>query len=173
MSTTELPQVLPPEQMEAFQRALNPPPGGLTPRRMVELDLLHAQRVFARDHDAIKRESLVDEPVYELFPQAIKVTGIDGVRALHSSSILSDKKLRDEQNVQIRSICFGHNVMTLEWSRSILFPDGTRKECYGVAVIPFEGEKLIGERVYTDRYLGDLQMQKRADLLERPDVTSL
>jgi len=52
--------------------------------------------------------------------------------------------------------------------------DGTQRRCYTIAVIPFVGDKMVGERVYSDQHLGRLRERLLgADFLDRPDVTIL
>ena len=157
---------------EALLNSVNFPGDGLTPGQMLALDLDHARRFRSGDHDAVKAKSLIEEPVYECHPQAVEMRGIDAVRYMHEHSPMKDPEFRD--TLKIRSVSYGYNTMTLEWSKVYRMPDGSTKRCHAIAVIPYEDGKLTGERVYTDANLAQIKDHAYGqDFYDRPDVTSL
>ena len=161
-----------PEFPEDLLRSVERAGEGLTPGQMLALDLDHARRFRSDDHEAVRAESLTEEPVYEMHPQAVEIRGIDAVRYMHEHSPMKDPEFRD--TLRIRSVSYGHNTMTLEWSKVYRMPDGSTKRCHAIAVIPYEDGKLTGERVYTDANLALIKDHAYGEgYYDRPDVTSL
>lgn len=150
----------------------------LTPERMIELNLEHAKRFMEGDIDGVMEHSLTGNPVYEMFPMGVRFEGRELVRLFHERSgpvILAQVDPRNGGDTrEIHSLSFGDNTFTCEFSSIFTLRDGTQKRCYMAATVTFEGEKLVGERVWLDDNLVDLVKHGFGDdFWARPDIQKL
>lgn len=151
-----------------------------TPERaaeMLKIDLEYSQCFFNGDFDGML-EILVDTPVYEFYPQAVRMTGKDAARARaergYTSTIGQVDPRKNEDTREYRALAYGENVMVGETTALFTLPDGTKKHCSYIAVIEFDGDKMVGERVYSDHYHASMRDQKfGGEFSKLPGVTML
>lgn len=147
-------------------------------QEMLDIDLGYAACFFNRDFDGMEKH-LVDNPDYEMQPLGLRITGRDAVRErserLQAHTIAQiDPRSAVEETREIRSVAYGEDVMVVEWSNDFTLPDGSRKRCYSVAIIPYEGDKMVGERVYTCQNFAELRKHALGeDFTEVDGVTKL
>ena len=60
---------------------------------------------------------------------------------------------------RIATSCAGENLLIHEFSNVFAMPDGSDERCYLIAIIPYVDDKMVGERVYTDRHQASLRAQ--------------
>jgi hypothetical protein len=143
--------------------------------RMIEVNMAYAQCFMNGDFERML-DYLVEVPEFEMYPQAIRITGREAVleRSRRLFPLASQNDLRTAKSHRITASAAGNDVLIHEFSNIYDLADGTRRRCHTVAVIPFVGDKMVGERVYSDRHLGRLREELLGvDFLERPDVTIL
>jgi len=143
--------------------------------RMVEVNIGYARCFMNGDFQGML-DYLIDVPVFEMYPQGIRITGRDAVleRSKRLFPLASQNDTRTTQSHQITASTAGEDVLIHEFSNIYDLMDGTQRRCYTIAVIPFVGDKMVGERVYSDQHLGRLRERLLgADFLDRPDVTIL
>ena len=143
--------------------------------RMIEVNMGYARCFMNGDFHGML-DFLVDVPVFEMHPLGIRITGRDAVleRSRRLFPMASQNDTRTTQHHQIRASTAGEDVLIHEFSNIYDLQDGTQRRCYTIAVIPFERDKMVGERVYTDQHLGRLRERLLGpDFLDRPDVTIL
>jgi len=159
----------------AFDEGVDGIPSKERAARMVQVNMAYAQCFMDGDFDGML-EHLVDEPVFDLHPMGIRITGRDAVRERSKRlfPLATQNDLRTAQSHRITASTAGQDVLIHEFSNEYVFPDGAVRRCYTIAVIPFEGDKMVGERVYSDQHLGRLRKQLLGDdFFNRPDVTVL
>lgn len=144
-------------------------------RAMVATNLRYAQTYFDGDFERMF-ESLVEVPVFEQHPRAVRIEGRDAVRERSRRSYESTIRQLDPRKGAdthfFASGCVGDQVLLHEFSNTFSFPDGTEERCYLLAVVPFEGGRMVGERVYTDGRLASLRRETFGDDFEAlPGVT--
>lgn len=143
--------------------------------QMIAVNSAYAQCFMDGDFDGML-EHLVEEPVFELYPVGVRIVGREAVRERSKRlfPMASQNDTRAAQTHRITASTAGQDVLIHEFSNVYTFADGTRRRCYSIAVVPFEGNKMVGERVYTDEHLGRLRVQLLGeDFFARPDVTLL
>jgi len=143
--------------------------------QMIEINKAYAQCFMDGDFDGMLNH-LVDEPVFEIFPPAVRITGREAVRERSKRlyPMASQNDTRTAQSHRITASTAGEDVLIHEFSNLYTLPDGSVRRCYTVAVVPFEGDKMVGERVYSDQHLGRLREQLLGeDFFARSDVTLL
>lgn len=143
--------------------------------RMIEVNGIYAQRFMDGDFDGML-EVLVDEPVFEIYPRGVRIVGREAVRERSKRlyPLASQNDTRTAEAHRITASTAGQDVLIHEFSNVYTFPDGSTRRCYTVAVVPFEGDKIVGERVYSDGHLGRLREQLLGeDFFARPDVFAL
>lgn len=150
----------------------------LTPERMIELNLAHAKRYMDGDIDGVIEHSLVENPVYEMFPIGARFEGRELVRLFHVVSapvMLAQVDPRNGGDTrEILSVAFSDNTFTCEFSNVFTLPDGSQERCHMAATVIFEGEKMVGERVWLDHHLVDLVTQGFGEeFWAHPDIQRL
>jgi hypothetical protein len=143
--------------------------------RMIEVNKAYAQCFMDGDFDGML-EHLVDEPVFEMFPPGVRITGRDAVRerSRRLYPMASQNDTRTANSHRVTASTAGQDVLIHEFSNKYTFPGGSVRRCYTVAVVPFEGDKMVGERIYSDQHLGRLRTQLLGeDYFSRPDVSLL
>lgn len=156
-------------QGPAGEKLLKSPSRVPTPERaaqMLEIDLNYARCYLERDYDGLLGH-LVDTPEYEWYPQAIRMTGKEAALARckigYNNTIKQIDPSKNDDTREYRAIAFGENIMVGETTATFVLPDGTRKRCSYVAIIEFDGDKMVGERVYSDRYHASLREASLTD----------
>ena len=125
--------------------------------RMVEVNLGYAQCFMDGDFEGML-DYLIDVPVFEHYPMGIRITGraavLERSRRLHPSAVQNDSRTAGDTHV-ITASTAGSDVLIHEFNNVFDLPDGTRTRCYMLAVVPFVGDKMVGENVYTDHRVAD------------------
>jgi hypothetical protein len=165
------------EHAESFKKLIPGSGEALTPDRMIELCMRHESFEFDNDVDGIM-STLIDTPVYELYPRGVRIKGPDAVRVFYERTLWIFRQLdpreRELETRQVVSIAFGDTHLAAEFSDVFELPNGTTKRLQSIAVVQFQGDLLVGERLYLDHILGSLIDQSLgADFFARPDVTEL
>lgn len=143
--------------------------------RMIEINMGYARCFMNGDFHGML-DYLIEVPVFEMYPHGIRITGRDAVleRSKRLFPLASQNDTRTTQSHQITASAAGDDVLIHEFSNIYDLMDGTQRRCYTIAVIPFVGDKMVGERVYSDQHLGRLRERLLGpDFFSRPDVTIL
>ncbi|MCP5364490.1 MAG: hypothetical protein H6905_04570 [Hyphomicrobiales bacterium] len=143
--------------------------------RMIEINMGYALCYMNGDFEGMMNY-LIDEPVFEMHPPSIRFKGREAVleRSRRMHALASQNDLRTTQSHRITAHAADSNTLIHEFSNIYSLGDGTTRRCYTVAVIPYIGDKMVGERIYSDQYLGQMREQLLGpDFLNRPDVTIL
>lgn len=145
--------------------------------QMIDINLRYAQCFLDGDFDGME-ECLVETPVFEAFPEAVRITGREAVRVRSERLFATTMRQLDprtgENTHEISAVGFGEDVLIHEFSNEFEMPDGTMRRCHMLAVVQFEGDKMVGERVYTDRYLDAQKLETMgADFYDLPGVTQI
>ena len=145
-------------------------------QEMIDIDLKYGSCFFNSDFDGM-RECLVDSPEFEMHPLGIRISGMEAVIERSKrvqAGLLAPVDPRSNKPVVVRTACFSKDAMMVEWNAELAFPDGTIRKCYAVAVIPYDGDKIVGERVYTCENFAELRKQALgADFSDVEGVTRL
>ena len=165
------------EHAEAFKKLVSRSAEPLAPDRMIHLCMEHEAFEFDDDIDGIM-STLVDTPLYELYPQGVRITGADAVRLFYERTLWIFRQLdprgKDVETRQVVSLGFGDTHLAAELSDEFEFPDGTRRRLQSLAVVEFRGDLLVGERLYFDLSLASLIDESLGeDFFARPDVTAV
>lgn len=143
--------------------------------RMIEVNMGYAQCYMDGDFEGML-DYLIDVPVFEFHPQAIRVTGREAVveRSRRMFPAVSQNDSRTASEHEIRASTFAADLLIHEFSNVYRLADGTSRRCHTVAVIPFVGDKMVGERIYTDQYLAELRDHHLGpDFMDLPGVERL
>ena len=151
-------------------------------QEMLDIDMQYAAHFHNRDFKGMET-CLVGSPDFEMQPLGRRIKGKSADRErskrLQKAVVAQlDPKNRssnkDTANQVFRSVAFGKDVMIVEWSADHTLPDGSRKRCYTIAVVQYEGQKIVGERVYTCQNAATLRGHALgADFLDVEGVSKL
>jgi len=144
--------------------------------RMIAVNMGYAQAYMDGDFEKML-EFLVDEPVFELHPPSVRVVGREAVlersRRLFGFASQNDSRTAADTH-RITASTAGQDVLIHEFNNVYTFPDGSQRRCFTVAVIPFIGDKMVGERIYSDVHLGRLRTESLGeDFYDLPGVVRL
>jgi hypothetical protein len=144
---------------DAFKKRVHGGSEKLTPDRMIELAMQHELYEFDADVDGIM-STLVDVPVYELYPQAIRISGRDAVRTFYELTmpivLQFDYRKKEVDTREIVCAAFSEYQVASEVNAEFEFPDGTTKRIHLMCVGEFSGDLMVGERLYCDHALAGL-----------------
>jgi hypothetical protein len=165
------------EYTEAFQSLLPQSEETVTPEQMTETLMRHELFEFDEDLDGVMT-TLVDVPVYELHPQAYRITGKEAVREMYERTlpvfIQFDHRRHEVDTREIKCVAFSNNQMAAELAADFVFPDGETRRVHLTCIAEFSGDKVVGERLYLDHKLAELYDQALGpDFFELPGVTKL
>jgi hypothetical protein len=165
------------DHAEAFKSQVPRSDGTLTPDRMLELAMRHELFEFDNDLDGILA-TLIETPVYELYPQGIRFTGVEAVRAFYERTLWMFRQLdyrpTGVDTRRVVSVAFGDSHLTAELNAEFTTRDGVRKRVQSIAVVEFQGELMVGERLYCDEALAGLFDESLGeDFYARPDVARI
>lgn len=141
---------------------------------MIDANLVYMQHYFDGNWEPML-DALIDEPSFEQFPQGIRIEGRDAVHERNSRGHAAgmkdmDPRIWSEDNHRITAAAVGVDMLIHEFSNVFTQPDGTKRRSYLLAVIPYVGDKLVGERVYGD---GGWGRNWGGDFEKLPGVTVL
>lgn len=143
---------------------------------MVEVNMQYARRFLDGDFEGME-DFLIETPVFEHYPQAMRIVGREAVRVRSERSFTVTRQFdprRDASTHRITAVCFAQDALVHEFSNVFAMPDGTKRRCYLAAVVTFDGDKMIGERVYTDSFFARIIDDALGpDFIDLPGVTLL
>ena len=144
--------------------------------QMLAINMKYAQCFLDGDFDGME-EYVVETPVFEEYPEAVRITGREATRARSERlyPLIEQLDRRKGQDThRITASAFGEDVLIHEFSAVLELPDGSRRRCHLIAVVAFEGDKMVGERVYSDLGYDVLRRQGFGeDFYALPGVTKL
>jgi hypothetical protein len=147
------------EYTETFKKLIPEDSEALTPEQMTEVLMRHELAEFDNKLDDVM-STLVEEPVYELHPQAIRFSGRDAVRGFYERTLgflnQFDHRGKEVDTREIVCVAFTGNQLVAELNEELELPNGTRKRVYLVTVVEYRGDKIVGERLYCDHVLAGL-----------------
>lgn len=128
----------------------------MTEQEMVDFNLEHARKFLEGDIDGIMEQSLIDVPVWEFYPNRIRLTGKEAVRRYHEINYKVvieqvDPRTHGEDTREFYSHTSGPNVISHEFSCMMHMKNGTSFRGYFLAVIPYQNGRMVGERVWMDK----------------------
>jgi len=151
-------------------------------QEMLDINMKYSACFHNRDYEGMEK-CLIDSPRFEMQPLGLQIHGMTAYRERSKRlqkaipGQLDPKKRssnQDSAQQKFRSIAFGKDHMIVEWSSYHTMPDGSRKRCYTIAVIEYEGDKMVGERVYTCANAAELRGNALgADFVNVEGVTRL
>jgi hypothetical protein len=162
---------------EAYRNRVPQVAEKLTPDRMIELAMEHEVFEFANDVDGIM-STLVDEPVYELYPQGVRISGREAVRRFYELTmpivLQFDYRRKAVDTREITCAAFSDNQIASEVNCEFDFPDGTTRRVHLMCIGEFRGDLMYGERIYCDHALAELyDSVLEPEFYELPGVTRL
>ncbi len=128
-------------------------------QEMLDIDMQYGACFMNRDFDGMEK-CLVDSPDFEMQPLGIRIQGMKAYKERSrrlQAAVPAQLDPRTGAQRQFRAIAFGKDCMVIEWASDHVLPDGVKKRCYFVAVIDYDGDKIVGERVYTCANAGVLR----------------
>ncbi|HKT72288.1 MAG TPA: hypothetical protein VJQ47_05315 [Steroidobacteraceae bacterium] len=145
--------------------------GELTPSEMVAINYKYAKYYREGNFDALMNECMVDVPVYEYFPNRIRLTGKLALRRNFEVKHKGFVDIIDQGRPEVRYCTFGENCYAAEFSIAMPMPDGTRMRWHKFALIPFRQRRMVGEIVYNDSFFAErLEKMMTQDFLSTPGV---
>ena len=131
----------------------------MSAQEMIDFNLEHGRKFMEGDIDGIMQHSLIDNPVWEFYPNRIRISGKEAVRRYHELNYKTvieqiDPRKYGGDTREFYSTTTSENMLTHEFSNMITRKDGTSFRGYVIAVIPFQNGKMVGERIYLDKHMG-------------------
>lgn len=124
-------------------------------QEMIDFNLEHSRKFMEGDFDGIMSESIIDDAVWEFFPNRIRIRGKEAIRRYHEITygvVIEQVDPRNgEDTREFYSTTTSPNMLTHEFSCIYTRKDGSSFRGYTIAVIPFADGKMCGERVYLDK----------------------
>lgn len=111
----------------------------------------HAMRhIYVESHDDMEATlaTLIDEPVYELYPIGLKMTGKPLVRRYYEYFFREAR--RHVIDYVVHGYCYGETSMTVEVTISWRYDDGTVRDFRNLTVLPYAEDGITGERMYAE-----------------------
>ena len=132
----------------------------MSAQEMIDFNLEHGRKFMEGDIDGIMEHSIIDEAVWEFYPNRIRVAGKEALRRYHELNYKIVIEQVDPRNFggdtrEFYSTTTSENVLTHEFSCMFTRKDGTSFRGYCIAVIPFADGKMAGERIYMDKEMGE------------------
>lgn len=122
-----------------------------------ELDRLldiHARAEFALDYDATM-DSVVDDPMYELHPQGLRINGRSAVREMYQRIL--PVYMANVRRPELRVKAYGDNSVIAEYKFAIRQPDGGWLSAYRMGIVEFaEDGRVYSERDYQSPAMADM-----------------
>lgn len=111
----------------------------------------HALRhiyVEARDDLEATLDTLVDPPVYELYPIGLHLSGRDQARRYYEHFF--NEARRHIVDYVVHGYCYGETSMTVEVTVSWRYDDGAVRAFRNLTVLPYAQCGITGERMYAE-----------------------
>ena len=111
-------------------------------------------------------------------PKAVLIRGREGALERFRHGIRTTMKQLDPRKTKdthrLTASCVGKDALIHEFSSVMILPDGRAERCYTLAVVPFVGDRMFGERTYSDRFYADMREATFGPELDAtPHVTQL
>ena len=124
----------------------------MTTEEMHRFNLEHARKFMEADFDGIMDESIIDEAVWEFYPNRIRVSGKEALRRYHElnfQSVIAQVDPRNGGDTREQySNLHDRNIISHEMSAIFTRSNGETFRGYFNAVIPFANGRMAGERIY-------------------------
>lgn len=104
------------------------------------------------DYDATLA-TLEDNPVYELFPVGLRMTGMDTARRYYRHFFDNVAPRLEREGMVVHGEWPGETGVAIEYTVVYRYPDGGRKPFRILGILTFGESALSGERVYADEEL--------------------
>ena len=105
-------------------------PSAIRAAKMIEVNMKYARCFLDGDFEGME-EFLVEEPVFEHYPQAMRIAGREAVRARSKRgfSVTAQFDSRDGglRTHRITAVCFANDALVHEFSDVLTMPDGSRR----------------------------------------------
>lgn len=128
-------------------------------QEMIDFNLEHSRKFMEGDFDGIMEHSIIDEAVWEFYPNRIRISGKEALRRYHEINYNVVIKQVDprhgEDTREFYSTTTSPNMLAHEFSCIYTRKDGSTFRGYTIAVIPFANGKMCGERIYLDREMAE------------------
>lgn len=141
--------------------------GDLTPMEMVGINYRYAKLYREGKFDELLDEVMVDVPVFEYYPNRIRLVGRQALRKNWEIKHRGFKDIIDNGKSTVRYSMFGENYYAAEFTLNMPMPDGTRMPWHKMALVSFRKDRMIGEIVYNDHYFAE-----RLEKMMTPEFTS-
>jgi hypothetical protein len=117
--------------------------------------------------------TLVDHPVYNWFPNRLRIEGADAVREMYARlAPLLIQFRASEENRSTNFTTFAESAYAVEVDLDYRIADGSIKRVHTASFIRFDGGRLLGETTYLDSYLADVVNSLLGDEFRKlPGVT--
>ena len=150
----------------------------MTGQEMIDFNLEHGRKFMEGDLQGIMDESIIDEAVWEFYPNRIRVTGKEALLRYHELNrniVIEQVDPRkfggDTREFYSTTTSQNPDCLTHEFSCMFTRKDGTSFRGYCIAVIPYANGKMAGERIYMDQQMGDwFEESLDADFFKLPGV---
>jgi hypothetical protein len=150
--------------------------GPLTPEAMVSALLRHAKYEHLGDLEGLM-STLTDNPSYEFHPLGWRVEGPAATREMYRriiGPIAASAVSSPENRPPPISVAFSDRVRLAEDRLELRHPDGTVGAYRYASAIEFDGDRIVGERLYMDAGLaGIFEAALGSDFGELDGVTRL
>ena len=131
----------------------------MTAREMIDFNLEHSRKFMEGDFHGIMEHSIIDDAVWEFYPNRIRITGKKALRRYHEINynvVINQIDPRNgEDTREYYSTTTSPNMLTHEFSCMYTRKDGSTFRGYTIAVIPFANGKMCGERIYLDKEMAE------------------
>lgn len=111
----------------------------------------HAIRhIFVESHDDMEATlaTLIDEPVYELYPMGLRMRGKPLVRRYYEHFF--GEVRRHVIDYVVHGYCYGETSLTVEVTVTWRYDDGRVRHFRNLTVLPYAEGGITGERMYAE-----------------------
>ena len=108
------------------------------------------RHIYVESHDDLEGtlDTLVADPVYELYPIGLRMRGRETVRRYYEHFFAEAR--RHVVDYVVHGYCYGDTSMTVEVTVTWQYDDGTRRDFRNLTVLPYGDGGITGERMYAE-----------------------
>jgi hypothetical protein len=108
------------------------------------------RHIYVESHDDMEATlgTLVENPVYELYPIGRRMRGRDQVRRYYSHFF--NEARRHVVDYVVHGYCYGETSMTVEVTVSWKYDDGSVRHFRNLTVLPYGDGGITGEIMYAE-----------------------
>lgn len=119
---------------------------------LLEIAYQHTVAEESRDYEATLA-TLEDNPVYELFPVGLRMSGMDAARRYYRHFFDNVAPCFEREGMVVHGEWPGETGVAIEYTVLYRYPDGRRKPFRILGILTYGERALTGERVYADEEL--------------------